>query len=313
MRHIFIINPNAGKYDISEKKRREIEEVCSKYGIDPLIWVSEYAGYEREITEKMCFLFSGEELRFYSIGGSGTLFKIVSGIKDFSVTEVACCPCGYTNDLLKSYGKDVRSFRSIENLINGKTDMLDVVEIDNSRFVDFASFGLGNTYCNNILFFQLVALISAQLSYNVGIVYDILVNKNEEYEVTIDGKDYSGKYVLVTCLNGMCMGGTVVPDATARPYDGMMNVIFLDDLPVHKKILNIIPYSRGDIEKVGKYMRIVRGKHVTVARKDKKSIPFNCDGECVRPTDYPASIKIIPGQLKFIVPQDAKLLDPIEK
>ena len=75
MRHIFIINPNAGKYDISEKKRREIEEVCSKYGIDPLIWVSEYAGYEREITEKMCFLFSGEELRLYSIGGSGTLFK----------------------------------------------------------------------------------------------------------------------------------------------------------------------------------------------------------------------------------------------
>ena len=87
MRHIFIINPAAGKHDISETIRTDIEKICAERNIDPLIFISEYAGYERDMTRKMCTLFSNEPIRFYSIGGSGTLYQIISGITNFETTD----------------------------------------------------------------------------------------------------------------------------------------------------------------------------------------------------------------------------------
>ena len=64
MRHIFIINPAAGKKNITDRVRKEIDGVCARRGIHPLVFISEYNGYERFIAEKMCSLFIDEDIRF---------------------------------------------------------------------------------------------------------------------------------------------------------------------------------------------------------------------------------------------------------
>ena len=78
MRHIFIINPAAGRKNVTNRVRAEIEGVCARRGIAPLIFISEYNGYERFIAEKMCSIFTDEDIRFYCIGGSGTLTQTIS-------------------------------------------------------------------------------------------------------------------------------------------------------------------------------------------------------------------------------------------
>lgn len=312
MRHIFIINPTAGKIDISVKMRREIEALCAKYNIDPLICISEYPGYEREMTKKMCSLFSNEQIRFYSIGGSGTLFQIISGINDFSNVEVACCAQGLTNDLLKCYGKNIQPFRSIEELINGKIQMLDLIEVADSKAVDFVYFGLGTTYFNDITFYQLTSLIDPLLSYTINIISDIVRNKWYDYEIYIDGKDYSGKYSLVACFNGFCMGGNVIPLPYARPNDGYLDFILIDAMPSLMQLFKLKAYSKGDLDRLGSCAHIVRGKKLVVARKDKSIVSLNCDGECVRSPERYVTMQLIPNCLKFVVPQSAEIL-PVEE
>ncbi len=309
MRHIFIVNPVSGKENVSMYITDEIEQVCAEYDIEPLVFISEYAGYEQEMTEKICSLFPEDELRFYAVGGSGTLANVVSGIKDFSKTEVACYPAGLTNDLLKSYGGSAELFRSIENLITGRTELLDIIDLGSYRNLDFVSFGLGNTCFNDWLLFKILKKVRSYLNYKLSVVYDLLRNKCAKYEIEIDGKDYSGEYAMVVCFNGMCMGGSVIPLKDPRPNDGIMDIILADKMSRFEQLKIMSDFTVGRLEGHGDVLHIVKGKELTVSRTDKQAVVFNCDGECVRRVN--TTVKLATDKLRFIVPKESRLLRPV--
>ena len=52
MKHIFIINPAAGKYDHSQQFRKQIEEACGARGLAYEICVSQKPGDCRDIARK---------------------------------------------------------------------------------------------------------------------------------------------------------------------------------------------------------------------------------------------------------------------
>lgn len=308
MRHIFIINPAAGKKDCAESMRSNIETVCAKHNIEPLIFTSEYAGYEREMTEKLCDLFPDEQIRFYSIGGSGTLKNIVSGIRDLSTTEVACYPTGLTNDFLKCYGKTAVYFRSLDALITGRVDNVDVIDINGYRSLDFACFGLGNSCFSDALIFKLISMISSNLVYTVSVVVDLLRNKCGKYNIEIDGKDCTGEYAMVACFNGICMGGTVTPLKDPRPNDRTLNFVFASKMSRIRQLRTFIDFAKGKIEKHKGRIRLVNGQHAEISRADGKPTVFNCDGECVRGMNN--VVKLSSGTLRFVVPENASIIPP---
>ncbi len=308
MRHIFIVNPAAGKKDVSAYITEEINSVCAAHDIEPLVFISEYAGYEQEMTEKICDLFPEDELRFYAVGGSGTLANIVTGIRDYSTTEVACYPAGLTNDLLKSYGGSAELFRSIEALMDGKVDLLDMIDINGYRSLDFVSFGLGNTCFNDWLIFKMISAVRSYFNYEIGVAYDILRNKCANYHIEIDGRDYSGEYGLVICFNGMCMGGRVMPLKDPRPNDGVMNILLAEKIPRMEQLVMLSDFIKGKLEGYGDVLEIVKGKKVTVYREDKQPIVYNCDGGCIKAAN--AEIKLTKDKLRFVVPKEARVLMP---
>ena len=81
MKHIFIINPAAGKYDHSQQFRKQIEEACGARGLAYEICVSKKPGDCRDIARKAAE--SGEEVRLYACGGDGTLNEVVNGVVGF--------------------------------------------------------------------------------------------------------------------------------------------------------------------------------------------------------------------------------------
>lgn len=314
MRHIFIINPVAGKSDITKKLRDEIIYECEEHNIDPLIFISEYAGYEKEMTEKMCSLFANEEIRIYSCGGSGTLAHVLSGVLDFKTTEVACYPCGLTNDLLKCYGKNIQSFRSIKKLIEGKTDVLDIININNYRVANFVNFGLSNNHYQDTVFLDFAPITSSKISYISATLKDIFTNYCGRYDITIDGKDYSGAYCMVVCFNGLCMGGNLMPLAEPRPNDGYMNILLIDEMSRLERLQLFHQIVHRKLNRSNPNVHILKAKELTVFRKDGNGVlTFNCDGEIISTNNNSASIRLIPNQLKFVVPQKAELLTPLEQ
>ena len=84
MKHIFIINPRAGKEkeNISVRVRSYI---ASRPDLGALVFNTEYVGHETVLVGRLCHIFEDETIRLYICGGSGTLCRAISGIPHFSM------------------------------------------------------------------------------------------------------------------------------------------------------------------------------------------------------------------------------------
>ena len=308
IRHIFMINPAAGKSDCSEKMRAEIESVCGKYGIEPLICISEHENYEREMTAKMCSFFSNEEIRIYSIGGSGSLLNVISGITDFANTEVACCPAGLTNDMLKSF-RDPSLFSAIDNLVNGRVMQMDLMELNGSILVpDFISIGAGTPRESEGAFIKLAGLLKPALPYRLGIFIDFLSNRCCDLTVTVNGTDYSGKYILAACFNGRCMGGNVYPVRSSVPNDGIMDVVLAEEMPLSEKFSALKACTNGVSSAPNSKLHLIRTSRIDFRLNSDEPMKLNCDGEVITINQKAFSVRLLPNKLKFVVPEGTELV-----
>lgn len=260
------------------------------------------------MTERICLLFPNEELRFYCVGGSGTLANIVSGVRNFEKTEVACYPTGLSNDFLKSFGKSADRFRSMEALVNGRAEPLDMIDINGCKSLVFVSFGLGNTCFNDVLIFKLFSAIRQYLNYGISVLWDLLRSKCDSYNINIDGRDLSGDYALAVCFNGMCMGGGVMPLKDPRPNDGVLNLVLSGRMPRRRQLGMLRAYASSRLEKHRDVIRMINGRRIEVSRRDGQETVFNCDGECLRTES--AVIGLAPEKLRFVVPDGAEILPP---
>ena len=78
MKHIFIINPTAGKSDSRQKIYDMADSLRQKHGLDVQCILTKKQGHATELAQKLCE--SGEELRFYACGGDGTVNEVANGI-----------------------------------------------------------------------------------------------------------------------------------------------------------------------------------------------------------------------------------------
>ena len=69
MKHIFIINPTAGKTDSRQKIYDMAESLRQKHGLDVQCILTKKQGHATELAKKLCE--TGEALRFYACGGDG--------------------------------------------------------------------------------------------------------------------------------------------------------------------------------------------------------------------------------------------------
>ena len=311
MRHIFIINPAAGKKNITERVRKEIESVCARRGIAPLIFISEYNGYERFIAEKMCSLFTDEDIRFYCIGGSGTLIQTLSGLDDAHNRQITCYPCGLSNDFLKCYVGENRGFRNIENLLDGRVDKIDYIKVSNTcKALDFVSIGVGNGLFETDTLHSLLSHTSSTTAYGLGIAYDLVRNTNKEYEITIDGTDYSGRYALILCMNGKVFGGKLQMKEPISCDDGIMNIFLFHEMTASKATENFIYLYSGKNERIKSCYEMVKGRRLIISHKDHSRFFLNCDGDGFDPSDTTLDIRLVPAGVNFVAPPHSALSEP---
>ena len=114
MKHVFIINPAAGKVSQVEI----IENKLEKYNgvIDYEIYITKCEGDAKRFCKE--YMENTSELvRFYACGGDGTLFEVVNGVATFENASVACYASGSGNDFVKNFA-NVDSFKDLDNTVN---------------------------------------------------------------------------------------------------------------------------------------------------------------------------------------------------
>lgn len=301
MKHIFIINPVAGGKDMSEEIRSEAEEICGQLGHECLFFIVEHEGNEAQITEKVCDAFRGEKIRLYACGGSGTFQRVMEAAKRFKDVELAVYPCGFTNDILKCF-RDREPFYKLKNIIMGEPLAIDAAEFDGIRFCNALSIGMTARIIGDIDNYAFITKFHRNFPYWFSSIVDVLTKHAIPYEIDIDGKDYSGRYLVVSAFNGCVYGGNISPAKNAKPNDGYLDFVMFKKVGTFEATTCIGPFCNGDIEKLGDRMLIVRGRKMKIRQIDSKEMTCNIDGEFYK-TSGMTEISIKKNGLKIIVPK----------
>ena len=119
MRHIFIVNPAAGKGRGFSRRLEEIKEFALRKGLDHKIYVTEGPGRATDFVASQCL--EGGAVRFYACGGDGTLREVASGAAGCSGAEVAYYPCGTGNDFMRNFQEE-KSFKKLDALVEEMAD-----------------------------------------------------------------------------------------------------------------------------------------------------------------------------------------------
>ena len=114
MRHIFIINPHAGKKDQTSRIYAMADILRGKHSLDCACMLTDRPGGATDMARKLAE--SGEDIRVYACGGDGTISEVANGIAGFDNAAMTCIPIGTGNDFLKNFGPDADKFADAENL-----------------------------------------------------------------------------------------------------------------------------------------------------------------------------------------------------
>ena len=128
--------------------------------------------------------------------------------------------------------------------------------------------------------------------YTVALLIELWKLKPLSYQVTIDGKDFSGEYLLVAVANSQSFGGGMKVTPEASLVDGLVDVLLLKPL--------------GRLEFLRIYPRVFKGTHVTdprviiqrgaSVRVDARGVVAYADGERMGP--LPVEVRVAPLALQ---------------
>ena len=92
MRHLFVMNPHAGKFDRSQEMVEKVRSVMAGRRLDWSAARTEGPGHAIRLVEEAAR--QGDPLRVYACGGDGTLNEVVNGAAGLEHVAVTHCPIG---------------------------------------------------------------------------------------------------------------------------------------------------------------------------------------------------------------------------
>lgn len=306
MKHIFIINPTAGKYDSRQRIYEMADHLRSAHGLDVQCILTKKQGHATEIAQKLCQ--TGESLRFYACGGDGTLNEVAAGAAGLPNVAITHYPTGSGNDFIKLFGADCRAFSDLKGLICGKELELDYMETDRGISLNVFSVGVDARIADGMQKYKRIPALQGKTAYNISTVENLLRGLSEPYEILVDGQRFEGKYCLVLAGNGRFYGGGANPVPEADPTDGLLDVLLVKDLSLLKASQVIGGYMSGRHSSYPQYITKFLATELTVRHRQGKNMTINLDGEIVHASEV--TLRLAKDKLRFVIPQSAQLLPP---
>ncbi|MCY6482910.1 diacylglycerol kinase family lipid kinase [Clostridium aestuarii] len=292
MKHLFIINPKAGKGKASEIIP-EIKNIFKEIDEEFIIEITERQGHATELVRNYV---NKEDYRVYSVGGDGTLNEVLNGMVN-SNSCLAVIPSGSGNDFVRSINKGTSVKEILKSTIFGKTEMLDLAKINDRYFINISSVGIDAEVTNNARKLKTFPFISGGVAYILSIFMTIFTYKYKHIKLKIDDKEIKSQITLLAIANGKYYGGGMKVSPYADLQDGILDICVIDKLS-KMKILVLFPKlmkgKHSDIKEVSFY----KGKKITLI--SEKGILVNIDGELIKVQQI--DLQIIPKSIKVIIP-----------
>jgi diacylglycerol kinase (ATP) len=283
MKHIFVINPAAGKRDGRQKIYDMAEQLRVRHGLDAECVLTRNPGHATQMTRKIAE--SGEQVRFYACGGDGTVNEVANGIAGFENAAMSCIPIGTGNDFLKNFGEDAPKFFDAENLWDGPQFPLDAIDCNGRIAMTIACSGIDARVAADVHKFSESPILDGKSSYIASLAVNFLFKGiASHWTVELDGVATEDDFSLISVCNGRYYGGGFMPVAEARMDDGVLNTIVVKKVDRRTFIKFVNPYSKGEYYKFPHLATCSCPKVVHIYSK-RNDIVTCLDGECITNSD----------------------------
>lgn len=293
MKHIFIINPIAGRKKKSEKFINNIIQTSESLGIDYQLYFTKGRGDGGKFARECCIKYSDENvpLRIYGCGGDGTVNELANGTYGYDNVEIGIIPMGTGNDYIRNYGT-VKEFRNIRNQILGKSQYSDLI-----RYKAYCNNDVIEAYCANMFNIgfdcnvadltetvKQLPLIKGPMAYLISVAIILIKKKGANLKIEFeDGRVKDGKLLLTSIANGCYCGGGVKGAPYSKLDDGLMDVTVIEDISRMFFISMFPSYSKGthlEKKKVkeGGMIKCTKEKTLTITARDEY-LKLCTDGE----------------------------------
>ena len=299
MKHIFIINPTAGKSDSRQKIYGMAESLRQNHGLDVQCILTKKQGHATELARKLCE--SGEELRFYACGGDGTVNEVANGIIGYDNAAMSVIPVGTGNDFLKNFGEDMEKFKDAENLWDGPQFPMDAIDVNGRVALTIACSGIDARVAADVHKYSESPLLDGKGSYIYSLAVNFLFKGiGSHWTVTLDGVATEGDWSLVAVCNGRYYGGGFMPVAEARMDDGVLNTLVVKKVSRGTFLRFVGPYSKGGYSAFPQYAHCATPKVIRI-QSEHNDIVTCLDGECLHSRDV--HLTLSEKKLRFFGPR----------
>nr|WP_326186348.1 diacylglycerol kinase family protein [uncultured Oscillibacter sp.] len=297
MRHIFIINPRAGKRDQAARIYGMADRLREVHGLDCACMLTDRPGGATDMARRLAA--SGEALRLYACGGDGTVSEVAGGIAGFPNAAMTCIPTGTGNDFLKNFGPDMAKFSDAENLWDGPVFPLDLIDCNGHLCLTIACTGIDARIADSV--HRYGGLLSGRRSYLCSVAVNFLFQPiGRRWTVWLDGEELEDDFALVSMCNGRYYGGGSTPVPEARMDDGVLHTVLIKNISKPTFARLFPAYSAGDHARLPSALfRVSTAREVRIHADGEEFITC-LDGETFRWRD--ATLRLADRRLNFFGP-----------
>ena len=302
MKHVFIVNPKAGKKDQRARIYEMADVLREKHGLECAVMLTDRPGGATDMARSLAE--SGEAVRIYACGGDGTMHEVANGIAGFSNAAMTVIPIGTGNDFLKNFGPDAEKFADAENLWDGDEMALDLIECNGKYCVTIACNGIDARVAESVHRYGKNPHLSGQGSYIASVAVNFLGSQiSRRWTVSIDGGEpVTEDFALISLCNGRYYGGGFFPVPEARMDDGVLHAVVIRKVTRMEFLQLIGPYSKGKhAELPPRLIQVMPAREIRITAEE--DIVTCLDGECSRSRDV--VMRMADRKVNFFVPKGA--------
>ena len=294
MRHIFIINPTAGK----KRSTKVLVDNIQALDLPCEIVFTGEAGDARRAAREAAE--SGEDMRLYACGGDGTLNEVVNGAAGFDSAAVTNVPTGTGNDFLKIFGRENRArFNDLKALSEGPQAAMDLIDCNGHLGIDIVCTGLDARVAVDKDKYNGFPLVSGIGAYAISAVANVLFKRiSQPVVVDMENYHFEGEATIICVCSGRYYGGGFMPVGDNMPDDGLLETLVVRKVDRLTFFRLVGEYGRGRYAKYPNLIQYGQGNGVTV--RSPQELVAVVDGEPLRAKEL--TIRLSDKRVNFFYP-----------
>ena len=232
----FIVNSIAGK----GKALRIIERIAGRLSREKVPHDIRYTAYPGHATTLTREAISDGYTTIVAVGGDGSVGEVATGLRETGAA-LGVIPGGSGNDYCRALGIPADPMRALDIVLAGRRRMADALSVNDRLFMNIANIGFGNAVAIQAERFKKLG----RFAYLFAVFFTVSRFRGVPVRFTLDGQQFEQPILLMDIGCGTHLGGGMNALPCADPFDGMLDVCFVDNVSP-STIIRLLPlYMSG--------------------------------------------------------------------